>query len=81
MALNGDEDLENNIVYLYDGKNHEGREYVERNLSRKKVDFRKASAQYIQKEIFIKKGKACVPKIKEKIYLSRDEFEKTYIGY
>ena len=73
--------LENNVVYLYDGHNREGWEDMGRNLSRKKVDLRKASAQYIQKSIFIKNGRKCDPPIKEKIFMSRDEFVKTYIGY
>lgn len=80
-VLMGDEDLENNVVYLYDGRNREGWEDMGRNLSRKKVDLRKASAQYIQKSIFIKNGRKCDPPIKEKIFMSRDEFVKTYIGY
>ena len=80
-VLMGDEDLANNVVYLYDGHNREGWENMGRNLSRKKVDLRKASAQYIQKEIFIKNGRKCAPPIKEKNFMSRDEFVKTYIGY
>ena len=79
--LMGGDDLENNVAYLYDGHNHEGWEYLDRNLSCKKIDFREASAQYIQKEIYIKNGKAYNPPIKEKIYLPKDEFVKTYIGY
>ena len=80
-VLMGDQDLENNVVYIYDGHNREGWEDMGRNLSRKKVDLRKASAQYIQKSIFIKNGRKCDPPIKEKIFMSRDEFVKTYIGY
>ena len=54
--LLGDCNLAENIVYLNDGNNHDGWEYVDRGWSRKKIDLRDVKDQYVLKEICIKNG-------------------------
>ncbi len=70
----GDSNLEKNIVYLNDGNQHDGWEFVERGWNRKKIDLRDVKDQYVLKEICIKNGMKCIPKKKEKVHLSREEF-------
>lgn len=72
--LLGDSNLEKNIVYLNDDNQHDGWEFVERGWSRKKIDLRDVKDQYVLKEICIKNGMKCIPKKKEKVHLSREEF-------
>ena len=77
--LLGDCNLAENIVYLNDGNNHDGWEYVDRGWSRKKIDLRDVEDQYLLKEICIKNGVKCIPKINEKVHLTKEDFVEFWV--
>ena len=77
--LLGDSNLAENIVYLNDGNNHDGWEYVDRGWSRKKIDLRDVEDQYLLKEICIKNGVKCIPKINEKVHLTKEDFVEFWV--
>ena len=76
--LMGDSDVPNNVAYLIDNANHEGWEYVERNVSRKRIKFSDVKDQYVLKVISVRNGKNCIPKKKERINLSKEEYVKLW---
>ena len=78
--LLGDSDPSKGIVYLNDGNNHEGWEFVDRNWSRKRIDFCDVKDQYLEKKISIKNGRKCDPKRKERVYMSKKEFAEFWMN-
>ena len=77
--LLGDSNLAENTVYLNDGNNHDDWEIIDRGWSRKKIDLRDVEDQYLQKEICIKNGSKCIPKIIEKVRLSKEDFVEFWV--
>ena len=77
--LLGDSNQAENTVYLNDGNNHDDWEIVDRGWSRKKIDQRDVEDQYLQKEICIKNGSKCIPKIIEKVRLSKEDFVEFWV--
>ena len=77
--LLGDSNLAENIVYLNDGNIHDDWEIVDRGWSRKKIYLRNVEDQCLLKEICIKNGSKCIPKIIEKVRLSKEDFVEFWV--